>query len=81
MCGCNEIITVSISYWVVTTIRNNIGLDIMCLQKVVHIWRIIPMGQKTPGPCLLEVSHGIRYKLLRVGSSSALGKGYCGLFG
>ena len=79
MCSCNELIMMSVSCLAVTMIRNSTDLGTGC--QLTHHWtqRSILMDQMIPGPCPLEVSLVIRYKLLRVGSNSVLGKGHCGL--
>ena len=41
-------------------------------RSMLMVWR-------TPRLCLIEVSNGIIYKVLRVGSNSVHGKGHCGL--
>ena len=75
MCSCNEIIMVSVSCLAATMTKSTTGSGTGC--PLIHHWtqRSTLMGQMTLGPCPLEVSLGIKYKLLRVGSNSVLGKG------
>ena len=65
MCGCNEIIIVSVSCLAVTMIGNCTSFNTIFPQTALWTQRNILTGWRILGPCLLEVSHGIMYKLLR----------------
>ena len=67
------------SYLVVTMTRNTIIHDTTYLLRAVVTQRNIHMGWRIPGPCLLEVSHGIMYKLCM--GQCPLVRGHCGLSG
>ena len=53
----------SVPCLVVTMTRNTIAYDTIYLLTVAATQRNIHMDWRTLGPCLLEVSHGIMYKL------------------
>ena len=81
MCVCNEIITVSVSYLAVTMVGNCTSFDTIFPQTSLQTWRNILMAWRTLGPCLLEVSHGIMYKLLSRTATVPLVKGTVGCSG
>ena len=69
-----KIITVTVSYLTATMIKNSTEEGSVCQLIVVLIWRTTPMDPKILGLCPNKVSQGSKYKLLMVGSHSALGE-------
>ena len=74
-CDCSEIITVSVSCLAVNMIRSCIDIAASYLQTVLQTQRNILMVWRILEPCLLEVSHGIMYKLLRGAATVPLVRG------
>ena len=65
MCGCYEIIMVFVSCLAVTMIEKCTDIDSTFPQTVLWTLRNILMARRTQRPCLIEVSHGIMYKLFK----------------
>ena len=80
MCGCNEIITVFVSCLAVTMIEKCTDVNSTFPQTALQTLRNILMAQKTWGPCLIKVSHGIMYKLFKGAATVPLVRGTVGLF-